>query len=836
MQRILLLALIVFPLVSQADIGIIDIPTEGLQEVRATGNTMQTLGDRLHGNGVSLEVYIKSNSTNWLHVSLTACEDADADPKTNPECAQMLLGQLVSNTSGVFKKQEYKIDHEFDPEKYYFLSFDHFSVGGSGTGGVALGGSIESMYSRGSCHSSGNGSDCKIVNSSDLASDFAFQITGVDILPIVLPENPPADTPIIFLPGIFGSRLYHGEEKIWDGLAGERMRELVLNENGKSINDIKVGSVLHNFEIAGIGTKDVYNSLAEHFDCLGTFSSSFVRNIPGNESNCGAPLVSYPYDWRYDVFDILDAGTNYTSGENIKLIDLVEHLSNNPTGKVHLVAHSNGGLLAKALMVRLEEQGKENLVDKIVLVGSPQLGTPSAVGAMLHGHGQQKTLGLVKRDDISRTLSLNTPGIYSLLPSQEFIENNGPVIEFDSSPYSNKYRNAFGQFIDSYGEFVTFLTDPTNLCTRPEEDDLNAPAILNERLLKKAQETHKKIDEWKPTEGVEFVQIIGIDNPTVKRYKYSTGLEFKTKNIGSLKPVPNLKLWYRPVTTIDGDSEVIAEASETGIGKIYYAELKGIDDYLDRKISHGELLVEPEILKSIEEIFDAMLPTSAYLAQTRESDIKEKSPLYTIISVHSPVTISVTDNKGNVSGLTYNTSTDFFQTIEDIPNSFIEFVGEAKYVYLPSGTYDVEVTGIDTGSFDLALSQTNEDGEIEEIQRFKHIPTKESAGAEVSVNDNTFGVLTVDIDNDSTIDHTFSLGESSSSIRNELKYSMTTLSIRPQLASAISQYFDLLETAKNKEEKANYVAQIKRIIRFLNDRYITKDTANTWTALAEHLQ
>lgn len=835
MKRVLLLALIVLPLISHADIGSIPSDINSLTEVRVTGNTVQELGTRLSGTGTKLELYVTGLSlgTKILHTSLVGCDNIDDSPKYSPSCEKELLGEYINigTTSPSFQKQEYDLSHEFNPEKYYFLLFDYF---GRGIGPI-LGATVENTYPDGACHSAARDSDCFILGTSDTASDFAFKITGVDVLPIILPESPPTDTPIIFLPGIFGSRLYHGEEKVWDGFAGARMRELELNTRGSSKNKITVGETLFTFSALGI-KHEVYAPLESFFNCSGIFSSSFVRNIPGNESNCGAPLVSYPYDWRYDVFDILDTGTNYTSGENVKLVDLVEHLSNNPTGKVHVVAHSNGGLLVKALMIRLEEQGKEELIDKIVLVGSPQLGTPSTIGAMLHGHNQQLGFGLIKRKDVSRAVSLNAPGAYSLLPSPRFIENNNPIVEFDSSPLSRKYQNVFGSTIDSYEEFVTFLTDPTNLRVRPREDDLNAPEVLNERLLEKARGTHAQIDAWTPPEGVDFVQIIGIDNQTVNKYKYSTGIEFEILNIGELKPAPRLKLWYRPVTTQGGDSEVIAEASESGIGSIYYLKLKNLKDEAGRKVEHDTLLTEQEVFKTLEEVFGGVQPTSSYLATERENDLEENPSIFSVISVHSPVTISITDSLGNTSEVTYDSDSDLFTLTENIPDSFIKFIGEAKYIFLPEGSYDIEITGIDTGSFDLVLSKTNAQGEIEEIEKFENIPTKESASATVSLDENSFQNLFVDIDNDHAVDYTFSIGSNSYPTLQNLSSQMTELPIRPQLKSAIEQYFELLQGTENPEERANYTAQIKRIIQFLEDRYITKDTASTWSALAEHLQ
>ena len=85
---------------------------------------------------------------------------------------------------------------------------------------------------------------------------------------------------------------------------------------------------------------------------------------------------------------IIEEGIKTPQG-TIDLIQRIEELaSNSDTGKITIVAHSMGGLLGKAIIKKLENSGKENLIDSFVMIGTPQLGTPQAVATILHGDGE----------------------------------------------------------------------------------------------------------------------------------------------------------------------------------------------------------------------------------------------------------------------------------------------------------------------------------------------------------------------------------------------------------------------------------------------------------------
>lgn len=147
-----------------------------------------------------------------------------------------------------------------------------------------------------------------------------------------------------------------------------------------------------------------------------------------------------PYDWWYGVEDLVLDSVQIEGTTTMLVLEIESLASTSQNRKVTIITNSNGGLLAKALMIRLEQLGKNNLVDKIILVASPQFGTPKAIAGLLYGDDQSILMGAVLSKSTARTFGENTPGTYGLLPSSKYFATvASPVIEF--SPEVRKIYN-----------------------------------------------------------------------------------------------------------------------------------------------------------------------------------------------------------------------------------------------------------------------------------------------------------------------------------------------------------------------------------------------------------
>ncbi|MDH4330268.1 MAG: right-handed parallel beta-helix repeat-containing protein, partial [Candidatus Moranbacteria bacterium] len=179
---------------------------------------------------------------------------------------------------------------------------------------------------------------------------------------------------ILFIPGIQASRLYkmhsHDEDQLWEPTNhNEDVKDLYLDENGNSIK-------------TGIYTRDVIDE-AYGFNIYKGFMS-FLDDM--KEEKTINNWEALPYDWRYSPERVIRDGIAMDDGTLVNPVSKLESLAASAdNGKVTIISHSNGGIFAKLLVSELEERGREDLVERIIFVATPQAGTPKALAGLLHG-------------------------------------------------------------------------------------------------------------------------------------------------------------------------------------------------------------------------------------------------------------------------------------------------------------------------------------------------------------------------------------------------------------------------------------------------------------------
>lgn len=237
-----------------------------------------------------------------------------------------------------------------------------------------------------------------------------------------LTKNAECCSNVLFIPGFQASRLHMGDNQLWEPNRNADVEKLFLNEKGVSNAGISVGEVVDK----GFGYT-IYDSLVKELNSLSISWKAFS------------------YDWRRPQSDIAK-----------DIIPTLEGLATSSvTYKVHIVSHSNGGLVAKAVLKQLKEMGKEYLVDSVVFIAVPHLGTPKTIASMLYGYDQQIAKGLILNKKTARQFGYNTPGAYALLP--------------------NTYTFPRGGVASS-------------------SKDIEKPIALNKSLFDKARQLHREID------------------------------------------------------------------------------------------------------------------------------------------------------------------------------------------------------------------------------------------------------------------------------------------------------------------------------------------------------
>jgi len=552
---------------------------------------------------------------------------------------------------------------------------------------------------------------------------------------------------VLFLPGIQGSRLYTGEgcvasateEKLWEPYeswwtallrAGDaKVRKLFLNASGKSSCD-KV-YVKTNGVIDSVAGSDIYKTLISEMNGLQT--SGDIRE-----------WAAVAYDWRLSLDDLLNKGAErdgkifYADATSTPYIEqtLRTLAARSRTGKVTIIAHSNGGLLAKALMQKLGSETSKSLVENLVMVGAPQSGAPEAVGATLVGHNAGiyafSNYFPIVSNSVAKELAGNSPMAYHLLPSQSYFDSvmddpNHPVSRFAGDGYASeisKYGNAIGTVTELYG----FLRD----------------SLLNSSLIDYAGATHSSLDSWTPPEGIMVSQVAGWGADTTAGIDFYTPAA--TDAITALEPMRS----YRPISTEDGDGIVPTPSalmmSVSANVKRYWVNLFAYSNETELDRRHKDLFEIPQLEEFIKNIIKNSTSTlPAYISTTQPPTNTEDKKL--TFYLHSPLTLQLTDASGRVTGIGPDDA-----VTQDIPDSSYGEFGEVKYVSVPQGnTYELKMYGQDTGTFALDI-QESVGGIVSNTSTVANVPVTANTLASLTITDgvSTASALRVDKNGDNT--------------------------------------------------------------------------------------
>ena len=560
---------------------------------------------------------------------------------------------------------------------------------------------------------------------------------------------------VLFLPGLEASRLYKKdgilENQLWEPNRNADVKKLFLDEDGKSLNkDIYTKDVLDEANVSPILQKNIYKSFLSDLDKW------------KNDEKIIADYSVVPYDWRLSLEDILDSGV--VDGEKISYIkksispyiikELRRLASASKSGKVTIVAHSNGGLLVKALTNKLGEEA-QNLIDKIVFVAVPQIGTPQAIGGLLHGFDQglpTDWLSFFVSPKNARTLGKNMSSAYNLLPSNVYFSSNGsavktPVISFEEGSLTNSFINKYGYEIDEPNKLHNFLLDEEGKVSA-DSDDLASPSKINSKLLKYGEDTHQVLDDnWIVPSNILVYKIAGFGEETLGKIKYWTGIEC-VKYFHSFCLETKPKLQYSPEMVTDGDGTVVAPSAlamstDAENVKRYWVDLF---DYNDNNYNreHADILEVEQLRDFIKNNILTQSETTLpkYISDSKPANNSEKRLQYIL---HSPLALSAFDSVGN----------EISATVSNIPRAQYKRFGEAQYISLPASTnHTVKLDGLADGSFTLEMQELEND-EVIAKTTFAGIPTSDKTKAEMEVTDGAIrntSLLKVDFNGDDAID------------------------------------------------------------------------------------
>lgn len=281
-------------------------------------------------------------------------------------------------------------------------------------------------------------------------------------------------SPIIIIPGLMGTTLVNakGEEvfpKSASNLAFSRFDELAADID----NDGVVPGRLFD-SLAGI---DFYGNLLETLEQVGRYEKSQAGTPVPALMKSKRRYYVFLYDWRK---------SNFESVQGLHaLIEQIRQDYRDPTLKVDIIAHSNGGLISRYYLQygpQIEANRAnpkpwnegEQRIRRIAMLGTPNLGSVVSVNRLYQGF----RIGL--RPIPPQVLS-NFATPFEALPSPKssvFIDHNGTPIELDIYDAALWQRNQWSIFNPQVREEVR----------KNAQDSDKALALLDARFAANLQQ------------------------------------------------------------------------------------------------------------------------------------------------------------------------------------------------------------------------------------------------------------------------------------------------------------------------------------------------------------
>ncbi|MES2623360.1 MAG: hypothetical protein V4576_03045, partial [Patescibacteria group bacterium] len=358
--------------------------------------------------------------------------------------------------------------------------------------------------------------------------------------------------------------------------------------------------------------------------------------------------------------------------------ELIVLAKTSKTKRVTIVSHSNGGFIAKQLMIELKRQHLDMLVDKLILVAMPEYGTPQAITGLLYGHDQSIAGGIILHTDTAKALGVNMPSSYALLPSKMYFSYAAQPVRMNTLDIHTKSE--------------------LNIA-------LNQNATINNTLLHKADELHRALDTWIPQKGTSVYQIVGTGLLTV------TGFTKDTKQ----KPLP---IYSKTGDGVVQDMYNTARHTYGRTGSVFTINL-GNTQY-----KHMNIMNAPDTLNHI----DTLITSTEVLPETNRIEVLGEE--YSVIRLLASTTPIAQKTISSKDMMLKHSATGQFDTLSS-SNSFERFElidSDIQYVS-QKDLNELRVEGNTGDSFDISILSVNSNSASEAIFENVHSPT----GTELSI-------------------------------------------------------------------------------------------------------
>lgn len=340
--------------------------------------------------------------------------------------------------------------------------------------------------------------------------------------------------------------------------------------------------------------------------------------------------------------------------------------------KVNIIAHSMGGLLVKDYLNSYEKES----VDKLIFIGTPHLGAPKAGKILLEG--DRFSIPWLEEDRI-KEIAQNSPALHELLPNQTYFS------KFQG--YLRKYSLFGNSPLLNYTETKNFFLNDKN---------------KNPLMFQKAENFYNQNLDNFNFDGLNTYNIAGCKTPTQAAYSFGI--------LGEIGQTGH--------TSGDGTVPMISADHIT---------ISNQNKYYIKNGNHAEL---PSIGGVRDLILKILNDNTNNLAENVSNDSSFCNFKGKKLTWHSPVEIHIYSN-GNHTGLVENNAIEY-----GVPDIDYDVMGHNKFIFLPTDSaqeYLVEAKGLEEGSFDLSVSEIDNDQYLN-TQVFNDVPITTTATASLVIN------------------------------------------------------------------------------------------------------
>ena len=236
-------------------------------------------------------------------------------------------------------------------------------------------------------------------------------LTIADELLALMPER----RPVVFVPGLMGSELWLGSERIWPNIKVMLKNPEIFRMDGPHPLEPR-GIVNEVIIVPNLVKLEQYNRMGDYL----------VEDL-GYER--GKDFFEFAYDWRQDVRQ-----SARLLGAAIEAWELKPPIT--------LIGHSLGTLVSRYYV---EKCGGKDKVGRLILMGGPHQGVPKALSSLLI-HPEVLPFGLL--GERLRRIVSSFPTSYQILPTYACaVDQKGQAINLyeDESWITEEQRSLFGE-------------------------------------------------------------------------------------------------------------------------------------------------------------------------------------------------------------------------------------------------------------------------------------------------------------------------------------------------------------------------------------------------------